>query len=141
MILEFCRVKFEVMNRRIVALGLFVLFLGISAMAQGGAFDNIALAIKTGNARELAKTFDKTVEITIYDKEQVYSKAQAELVLKDFFAKHLPSAFTLIHKGESGQTKFGIGTLVTSRGTFRTYILVKKVGSKFLIQQIRFEKN
>lgn len=110
--------------------------------AFAGNLDNISMAIQSGNAKEVAKYFDNSVSITIYNSEQSYSKAQAEMVLKDFFAKNQPISFNIIHKGNSSEgSQYGIGTLVTQGGTFRTYVFIKKKGSQYYIQEIRFEND
>src|SRR5688572_28218462 len=104
------------------------------------AANQIADAIRTGNAKEVSKYFGANVDMKILDKEDVYSKAQAELILKDFFAKHAPKTFTVDHNGVSKSgAKFTIGKLVTSAGTYKTYFLLKKEGEKFVIQQFRIE--
>src|SRR5687768_16607791 len=101
--------------------------------------DKIAIAIQAGNASGLAAYFDNNVEITILDVENIYSKAQSEQVVKDFFIKYPPSSFKIIHRGESGGTSmYGIGTLTTSKGNFRTSIVMKKDGTSFLIQKLKF---
>ena len=110
--------------------------------AQADTLERIGMAIQSGNSKELAKYFDNSVEITIYQGEEVYSKAQAELVIRDFFNKHSPSSFKTIHKGNSNQgSQYGIGSLITKNGTFRTYIYIKQKGSSFFIQEIRFEND
>ncbi len=104
--------------------------------------ERIGLAIQTGNSKELAKYFDNSVEITIYEKEETYSKAQAEMVLKDFFTRYKPISFKIIHNGNSNQgSQYGIGTLVTDKQTFRTYIYLKQKGESLFIQEIRFESD
>jgi hypothetical protein len=45
---------------------------------------DVVEAIKQGNAQLIAKNFNDKIDLKILDKEDVYSKAQAELVLKDF---------------------------------------------------------
>jgi hypothetical protein len=103
--------------------------------------NTIVTAIKSGNAKSLAASFDKQVEITVMNKEGAYSKSQAELIVKDFFAGHVPVSFSIIHEGSSGgNSKYGIGTLKTNNGTFRTYIYLKKIGETWAIQQLRFEE-
>ena len=100
----------------------------------------VADAIRKGNANEVSKYFGANVDMKILDKEDVYSKAQAELILKDFFSKNAPKTFTVEHNGVSkGGAKYTIGKLVTSAGTFKTYFLLKKEGDKFIIQQFRIE--
>ena len=103
--------------------------------------ERIGLAIQTGNSKELSKYFDNTVEITIFEKEEMYSKAQAEMVLKDFFSKNKPASFKIIHNGTSGQgSQYGIGTLITDKGSFRTYIYLKQKGTTPFIEELRFER-
>ena len=103
--------------------------------------DDVASALKTGNAASVAKFFSASVDMKILDKEDVYSKAQAELILKDFFAKNAIKSFAIMHKGTSKTgDQFAIGTYESSSGKkFRTYCLFKKEGPGMTIQQLRFE--
>lgn len=104
--------------------------------------ERIGMAIQSGNSKELAKYFDNTVEITIYQGEEVYSKAQAEQVIRDFFNKNNPTSFKIIHKGNSTQgSQYSIGALTTNTGTFRIYIYIKQKGPSYFIQEIRFEND
>ena len=103
--------------------------------------DDVSAAVKTGNSGNVAKFFSTNVDLKILDKEDVYSKAQAELILRDFFAKNQVKAFTVIHKGTSKNgDQFAIGTYESNTGKkFRTYFLFKKEGAGLTIQQLRFE--
>jgi hypothetical protein len=125
-----------------VVLALFALLVpSLSASAQGAELGQIATAIKAGNAKTLAGHFDSSLEVTILDQEGSYSSSQAEAVVKNFFSKNTPSDFQIIHKGDSGgNSRYAIGKLQTSNGTFRTYIYVKQKGQQMLIQQLRFER-
>ena len=103
--------------------------------------NDVAVAVKTGNASNVAKYFSANVDLKILDKEDVYSKAQAELILKDFFSKNSIKSFEVIHKGTSKNgDQFAIGTYESSAGKkFRTYFLFKKEGADLRVQQLRFE--
>ena len=103
--------------------------------------DDVAAAVKTGNAGSVAKFFSANVDLKILDKEDVYSKAQAELILKDFFSKNPVKSFSILHKGTSKNgDQFSIGTYETASGKkFRSYFLFKKEGAGLTIQQFRFE--
>ena len=103
------------------------------------SIDEVVTALKTGNTNQVAKFFDSTVEITMPDKSNSYSKSQAELVLKDFFNNNSVKGFEVIHKGENGGSQYCIGTLITKNGSFRTTIFMKQKGDKQLLQEIRFE--
>ncbi len=111
-----------------------------SVQAQSSALQPVTQALQAGNAKIVAGYFDVNVEITLPTEEGVYSKAQAEQMVKDFFLKTKPSAFRLMHEGDSGGNAiFGIGELDTEQGDFRTYIYMKRLGSSgFVIQKLKF---
>ena len=64
---------------------LFSVLVIVSSFSMYAGIDEIINALKTGNANEIAKYFDNTVEITLPEKSNSYSKSQAEVVLRDFF--------------------------------------------------------
>lgn len=99
----------------------------------------ISNAIKSGNALELSKYMNSTVELLVLDKEDFYKKNVAETILKDFFASHLVKDFIIRHQGGSNDAQYAIGNLKTETGDFRIHILLKKVGQELLIHQVRIE--
>ena len=103
--------------------------------------NKIGTAIQKGDVKALSLYFNANIEIDILGTEAVYTKTQAIQVLNDFFNKNKPTAFTLIHKGDSnGNAKFGIGNLSCGKDKFRTYIYIKEKEGKYLIQELRFER-
>jgi len=104
--------------------------------------NNIADAIKKGNAKDLAVYFDSNIELTLIDKDGTYSKSQAEIILKDFFAKNPPNDFSINHNGASKDlSQFYIGSYKTSnKQNFRIYYLIKSVSGKMLIQQLQIQE-
>lgn len=119
----------------VFAAGMFTAF-----TAMAGPFEDVIAAIKKGDVSSLSKVLDKTVEINIAGKSNSYSKAQAEIILKDFFAKNQVKSFELIHQGEAGGgSRYGIGNLVTSGGNYRLSFFLQKKGNELLLNEIRFE--
>lgn len=110
-----------------------------SSFTLFSSIDEVINAMKTGNAPEIARFFDNTVEINMPQKNNSYSKSQAELVLKDFFSANPVKAFEIIHKGENSGSQYCIGTLITKNGSFRTTIFMKQKGDKQVLQEITFE--
>lgn len=105
--------------------------------AQGDKLDECAKNIKSSNIAALAASFNSTIELSLPNNEAAYSKSQAEMILKDFFLKNVPSNFVIDHKGNSGgNSKFANGTLETSTGRYKVYILIK--GNT--IYELRFDK-
>jgi len=119
-----------------------VAFLATAVVALADIYTDISNAIRSGDAKAVARYFNNTVDLTILDQEEVYSKAQAEQILRDFFSKNAPRSFTLIHKGVSKEgAKYAIGTLITAQGIeYRTYFFVKQTTTGEQIQELRFEK-
>lgn len=109
--------------------------------AQAQSFDKIAGAMKNGDASTVASFFESNVEITIKDNGNSYSKSQAEILLKNFFASNKPSSFTVAHEGTSPEgSKYFIATFSASTGNFRTYVYAKSSGGSLIIQEIRIEQ-
>lgn len=118
---------------------LLTIVLSAAVLAQS-VDENIAAAIRVGNHKELARYFDVKVDMAVLNKENSYSKAQAELIIKDFFEKNKVTNYLVIHRGRSRDgAQYAIGSLTTANGTFRTYVLTKGEGDKARIQQLRFE--
>lgn len=121
-----------------------LLFLAIINPAWGAAdlLDDIANALRSGDAKSVSRFFGNTIDLTILSQEEVYSKTQAEQVLKDFFQKNPPRSFSVLHKGESKEgAKYAIGTMTTAQGqVFRTYFFIKVKSGQPIIQELRFMK-
>ena len=115
-------------------------FVALSSFTIIAGIKDVVTAIKAGNAAAVSRYFDNTVEITVNGKSTNYSKAQGEVVLRDFFANNAVKSFTVLHQGESGGSEFCIGTLTTSNGTYRTTLNLKQKGDKQTLQEIKFEK-
>ena len=123
--------------KKILTYCLIVLMFALSSFVS---LDEVVSAIKKGNASQLSKFFDNTIDITVEDKKNTYSKSQGELVLKDFFSNSAVKDFLIIHKGDNSGAQFIIGTLITKNGEYRTTIYMMQKGNKNLLQELRFEK-
>ncbi len=121
--------------------GILILIVSISAFAFAvDLIDGISTAIRSGNPKNISKYFIENIDLKVISQEDVYSKQQAEMILKDFFTKHPVKSFTVAHKSEpKGGSQYVIGTLETENGKFRIYFLIKTTGSNTLIQQFRIE--
>jgi len=99
----------------------------------------ISLAIKPANATELSTYMNSTVQLLLLDKEDFYKKNVAETILKDFFKEYHSKDFIIRHQGAKTDAQYAIGNLETEKGTFRVYILLKKVDQELLIHILRIE--
>jgi len=101
--------------------------------------EGIFMSIRAGNAAELSKYLNSTVEILLLQKEDFYRKNVAETILRDFFNEYKTKSFTIRHQGARNDAQYAIGNLKTEKGDFRVYFLIKTVGREQLIHQIRIE--
>ncbi|MBL7791440.1 MAG: DUF4783 domain-containing protein [Saprospiraceae bacterium] len=121
---------------------LSVLLLSVLVNTYEVNLNAITKAISEGNAEALGQYFDQSVEVSVLDNEDVYAKAQAIKVVKDFFAQNKPKSFSQVHQGTSkgNDSQYCIGNLVTATGTFRVYIYLKVNGNNYTIQELRFDE-
>jgi hypothetical protein len=101
--------------------------------------DQVLSALRSGNASQLSKYFDSRVDISLPNKSDNFSKNQAEMILKDFFASNEVKDFQVKHKGENNGSQFCIGLLQTRNGNYRTKLYMKQKGGEQLVQEIAFQ--
>lgn len=105
------------------------------------SMDQFSIALKSGNASELAKYFQSNVELNTTGSSNSFSKTQAEQVLTNFFRSKSVKSFSIVHQGTSPEgSKYMIGNMATTGGNYRVYLYAKQSGSALGIQEIRFEE-
>ncbi len=101
--------------------------------------DDVAVAMRSGNASRLSTYLDYRVDISLPEKSDTYSKSQAELIIRDFFNENGVQNFQVKQKGENSGTEFCFGVLQTRNGDYRTSIFMKQKGDRQYLQEIRFQ--
>lgn len=125
--------------KRFLLIGLLLAWFPVVALAD--TFDDILTQMRAANAKELVKYFSGSVELTLLDNEGIYSKQQAEQMLRNFFNQNPPKNLNIQHKGASGQgAKYAIATYESANGKFRTYLFLKDSGNGLLIHEFRIER-
>ena len=123
-----------------IALLFFVGLLSLGVQAQN-VFDPMKEAVKAGSAKDLVRFLNSSVDINLEGDVNTYSKAQAEFVLRDFFKKHAPSDFTIVHTGASkGGLQFAIGKYQSGSLSYNVLMRVREVGKELLMTEISFVK-
>ncbi|MGQ8338148.1 DUF4783 domain-containing protein [Sunxiuqinia sp. A32] len=128
----------KVSNFKSIGLIIISVLLYLSSFSQ--IPDDVVLSLQTGDAAALAKFFNKNIELVVIDKDDVYSKAQAQQIVSEFFQNHQAERFNIIHEGGKEGARYGIGNLSTNKGVFRVSFLLKSEGGKSYIHQLRIEK-
>ena len=124
-----------------------VLFSGLMfsvIVANSQIPNDIIVGFETGNVKILSAYFNQNVNLIILDNNNVYSKAQTQQIVGDFFSTFVPDPekkFKIIHESGKEGAKSVIGTIETQKGeVFRIYFLLKQSDGKEYIHQLRFDK-
>lgn len=119
---------------------LMILALIIATSVKADVQDDVINAFRAGNSKTLAGYFTSSIELNLPGTEGMFSKAQAEGILRDFFSKNQCKTLTMVHQGTSKDgAKYSILNLVTNTATYRVYFFLKKEGDSFLVKELRIE--
>ncbi len=112
---------------------------------QDDIFNGAKVALKSGNAKDLSKYFNNTIELIIESENVEMDKVnhtQAELILRTFFQKNPAKDFMYVHQGASPEgSKYSTGTYQSNGKSYLVYIVIKQFGGKYLIDRIDFREN
>ena len=111
----------------------------VTARPASVTFDDIAVAMRSGNAGQLSRYLDTRVDISLPEKSDTYSKSQAEMIIRDFFSTNGVQNFLVKRKRENGASEYCIGVLQTRNGDYRTTLFIKQKGDRQLLQELRFQ--
>jgi hypothetical protein len=120
-------------------LKLIALFLITGILVSFTQKEDIVSALKNGNVEKMSKYFDNMVDVSVPGKSNTFSRSQAEMVIKDFFALNKVKNFEVQHSGNNPTSNFIIGTLTTVSGKFRTTVYMREKSDKQYLQGIEFE--
>ncbi|MBA2745882.1 MAG: DUF4783 domain-containing protein [Flavisolibacter sp.] len=125
--------------KKIFTLAGALMILTLISFKSMSGLDDVINSLRTGNATELSKYVDDNIEISLPDKSNSYSRAQAVVILQDFFSTNGVKNFVVTHKGDNRGSQFCIGTLQTRSGNFRTTVFMKTKNGRQLVKEIRFQ--
>lgn len=121
----------------------FALIIAVMVSPQQGVpYSKLDAAFDQNNAEAIVTLAKDKVLINVLGKEGVYSKSQATMVLKDFFAGKSLGNFNFTFKGnESDSGTFAIGSYSCGGTKYRVTTHFKNAGDGFKIESITIEKD
>lgn len=93
-----------------------------------------------GNSDKLSAWFANNLELDILGSVSACSKVQATQIMKDFFVKYTPKAFSIVHKSGKAPLTYAIGNLNAGGEKFRVTLFVMTQDKGNQIQQLRIER-
>ncbi|MDB5013272.1 MAG: hypothetical protein JWQ25_1474 [Daejeonella sp.] len=126
------------MRTNFLLAALFVFFnINASLGQETDIIENVTQSFRSENTQDLSKFLASTVELSILSDQDVYSKAQTEVILKDFITKHHITSVKTLHRLDSNPNyRFGVILMNTESGKFRVSFSMKSTSGKFLITEI-----
>lgn len=122
-----------------------ILILFIVILSQAGFSqlipEGIIHAFEKGDAKELSIYLNSNVELKVLEEVHITSKNQAVRILQDFFKSHPTKSFLVAYEESKKDSRYGLGTLETKKGTFKVNLYFMENGKERLIYYLSLEKS
>jgi hypothetical protein len=108
--------------------------------AHADQIDGITWLLKQGKIDRLSQFLAPTVELTVDDKENTFSKRQTMDFLNKFFSEHKPQHVSLLHKVNSN-SKFLFGVIIydSTAGVYRISLTLNEIDKSMQVIEMRIE--
>lgn len=119
----------------LIAITFYVL--SVISPLQSIPFAELESAVQRADANKVVSFGADKILVSINNKESIYGKSQAAIVLKDFFAKKPVDSFKITVKSQTqGNISFVAGEYSSSGSRYRISFQFKKVDEQFKIDKI-----
>ncbi len=122
-------------KKTILIIWAFMLY-SLNMNAQTMFPEGLRNAFVTGNSEKISTYFGRNVELMLLDKGDVYSKAQAQLIISNFFNSHIPQSFSIESESSDENTYYAVALLETRKNNFRIFIAYRGSKKKLFINQL-----
>jgi len=127
--------------RKIGVAGMMCFVMAVGHANINDVIDDIAACVRGGNTKELSKYFSSTVSMTLLNDEGIYSRVQAEIILRDFFSKNAPTSVKIAHRLDSNPNfRYVVLNLETAKDTFRVSYKLTNNDNTFQVTEFRVEQ-
>ncbi len=119
-----------------IAISSFILAFSIESNPNS-AFAVLERAMRDGDAKRICSFVEDKILMDINKQESVYSKSQAELILKDFFEKNRPKFFVVKTKSSSPGNLALLGTFTSDQDkSFRVSMKLRESASALFLEKL-----
>jgi hypothetical protein len=133
--------SFSMRRESLLRGGLVGILLGVGLGFQTAeqSLSQIEQGLRKGEVKLILPYLHDPVEIAISGKAKMYSRTQAEHVLKDFFKSHPPRGFTFMHRGRSENVLYAIGAYHAQSEQWDVSVFGRIERGRYQVEQLRFE--
>lgn len=108
--------------------------------AAGDVMVPISKYLVQANHDALSAWFADNLEISVLSRETNASRAQAKLIVKNFFEAYTPRSFDVTHTASRANMKYVLGTMNAGGESFLVTIFVTSKDGSCKIQQFKIER-
>ncbi len=111
--------------------------LSVISPLQSIPYAELESAVQKVDANKIVSFGADKILVSINNKESIYGKSQAAIVLKDFFTKKPVDSFKITVKSQTqGNISFVAGEYISGSSKYRISFQFKKVDEQFKIDKI-----
>lgn len=126
--------------RKIGVAGMMCLVMTMGFATTNDIIDDIAVCLRGADTKELSKHFSSTVSMTLLNDEGIYSRVQAEIILRDFFSRNAPTGVKVAHRLDSNPNfRYVVLNLETAKEVFRVSYKLTNNENSFQVTEFRVE--
>ncbi len=104
-----------------------------------GVLYSVGQSLVDNNASTLSQFFDDQVELNLVGRSQMVSRTQAQYVMNNFFARNPHTAYTVLHRGYTGNgTFYALAEYRSDRGAYEVNIFIKTSTQR--VTELRFSR-
>jgi len=112
--------------------------------ASKQAFDSInqvvSNALMNADIPMISSTFNDKIDLTLLDKQGLYSNSQAQFIISGFFKKFDIQSYQIVSQNYENNSDLVVGKMQTADALYKVCYLIKLENNKFKIYQFRVEK-
>lgn len=116
------------------------LFVSLSVSAQNSTFNDLLNSLQSDRIGVITTVLTENVDLILPGNEKTVSESEATREINSFFKRYPKSDFEVLHYSNKENSSFIISKYTSGDNQFRMYLLLKKLGDKVQISQIRIEK-
>lgn len=121
------------------AIILIIFGLSIFSINEDSTAKQIETALETGNSVDLSKYFSHNIQLKIKKHGNIYSRKQAEMIMKDFFSENEVISYKKSTERVSGKSIIIIGLLETQTYNYRIYYRITEYKDKLLLNSLKIK--
>lgn len=108
---------------------------------QEDYISEISTQFGSGNTKELSRYLSSSINLSLKNNENVYSKAQTEIILDKFFKENTPQSSKITHRlSNNSNYEHAVLLLNTDKGDYRIAIALKDSDRQLQLIEIRIER-